>query len=65
MYRLKALIRLTVVASFMAITGASITQAATVHHAAGTCGEYSYWHNGHCVDARTKPGKDWTANVYF
>ena len=45
----------------MAVTGA--TQAAAVHP--GDCGEYKYWHNGHCVDARVKPGKDWTAGVYL
>jgi hypothetical protein len=45
----------------MAATGA--TQAAAVHP--GDCGAYKYWHNGHCVDARAKPGKDWTAGVYL
>jgi len=49
--------------AFTTIAATGATQAAAVH--AGDCGEYKYWHNGHCVDARVKPGKDWTAGVYL
>lgn len=49
--------------AFIAVATASGTQAAALH--AGECGEFKYWHNGQCVDARTKPGKNWTAGVYL
>ena len=58
------LIQLTATFAFIAVAAAGATQAAAIHHA-GDCGEYKYWHNGHCVDARIKPGNDWTAGVYF
>ena len=65
MPRLKQLIVLTAAAGFITLAVANVTQAASNHESPGDCGEYRYWHNGHCVDARTKPGKDWTAGVYF
>ena len=67
MPRTKQLIAFAGAAFFIAIAAAAASQAAsTTHHvAAGDCGEYRYWHNGHCVDAREKPGKGWTAGVYF
>ncbi len=58
--------QLMAAAAFITVATAGITQAAPIHHpSAGNCGESKYWHDGHCVDARTKPGKDWTANVYL
>jgi hypothetical protein len=65
MPRLTNLIVLAAAAGFVALAAANIVQAASTHEGPGDCGEYRYWHNGHCVDARTKPGKDWTAGVYF
>jgi hypothetical protein len=29
------------------------------HREAGSCGEYMYWHDGRCVDARERAGKAW------
>lgn len=65
MSRTSRLVCLAATATFIAVAGVGATQAAPVHNTAGDCGEYKYWHNGHCVDARTKPGKDWTAGVYL
>ena len=63
MRSLNRLVQLTATVAFIAVAAAGTTKAATIHHA-GDCGEYRYWHNAHCVDAREKPGKDWTASVY-
>lgn len=31
---------------------------------AGECGEFKYWHAGHCVDARDRPStKAWSAGM--
>jgi hypothetical protein len=65
MHRLKSLAQLVVTIAFVAVMAAGIAAAAERRHAsAGECGEYKYWHNGHCVDAREKPGKDWTGSVF-
>ena len=65
MYGLRKLASLLTLGAVLAMAAATTTWAARGHHGAGECGENMYWHNGHCVDARTKPGKDWTAGVYF
>ena len=64
MCKFRQLIQLLVIASVIAITGANVTHAASVHQAAGECGEYKYWHHGKCVDAREKPGKSWMQSVF-
>ena len=64
MPRTRRLVCLAATATFIAVAAVGATQAAPIHHA-GDCGEYKYWHNGQCVDARVKPGKDWTAGVYL
>ena len=63
MRSLNRLVHLTATVAFIAVAAVGATQAAAIHHA-GDCGAYRYWHNGHCVDAREKPGKDWTGAVY-
>ena len=63
MRSLNRLVQLTATVAFIAVAAASATQAAAIHHA-GECGEYRYWSHGKCMDAREKPGKDWTAAAY-
>jgi hypothetical protein len=63
MRSLNHLVQLTTIVAFLAVAAAGATQAAAIHHA-GDCGEYRYWSHGKCVDARDKPGKDWTAAAY-
>jgi hypothetical protein len=29
----------------------------------GSCGEYEYWHDGKCVDARQKAPGDWSEGM--
>ena len=65
MPNLGRLVQLAAAATYITVAAAGISQAAPVHNTAGDCGEYKYWHNGHCMDARTKPGRDWTAGVYL
>lgn len=39
--------------------------AATAASGPGECGEYMYWHGGHCVDARMAPSTvPWTKSVF-
>lgn len=54
---------LTAALAFAAVAANGTAQAAGPHHS-GTCGEYKYLHNGHCIDTRGKPGQPWTAGVY-
>jgi hypothetical protein len=45
------------------MVAAGTARAVTRSHA-GECGEYKYWHNGKCVDARDRSGRPWTSAVY-
>jgi hypothetical protein len=49
------------VASMAAAIGIVAAQPAA---APGVCGEYMYWHDGECSDARDKKsGKTWTEEI--
>jgi hypothetical protein len=61
MRRFNRLVQLTATVAFVVIATVGSTWAAEVP---GECGEYRYWTQGKCVDARDKPGKGWTAAVY-
>lgn len=34
------------------------------HNVVHSCGEFMYFHDGKCTDARGKPGAPWTAKVF-
>jgi hypothetical protein len=41
------------------------SMTATAASGPGECGEYMYWHAGHCVDARAKPSSvSWMKSVF-
>jgi hypothetical protein len=61
MLRLSRLIQLTATLAFVVAAVGSARAA----EAPGECGEYRYWTQGKCVDARDKPGRSWTAGVYL
>ena len=46
--------------ALVAVTGSQSAKAAQVHEHMGSCGEYRYWHAGHCVDARNKEPGGWS-----
>jgi hypothetical protein len=62
MHALKSLLQLAAVLAMTATSTMGLANAAE-RAAAGECGEYKYYQRGHCVDAREKPGKDWSARV--
>lgn len=66
MHMLRLTLALAVIGGFLPL-GANVASAAPVHHAvvhhAGTCGEYTYWHAGKCVDARDRSGSAWAASM--
>jgi hypothetical protein len=65
MHALKRVLGLAIVSALIAAATAGSTWAATMHRGGpGECGEYRYWHAGHCMDARERPGKPWTSVVY-
>jgi hypothetical protein len=55
------------VAVAVAVVGAasvSLPSAqAAVKQRPGSCGEYEYWHDGKCVDARQKAPANWSAGM--
>jgi hypothetical protein len=61
------LITQIIFASALAISAASVTKAVAQKAAGqdepGECGEYTYWKNGHCVDARNSPPKAWSETM--
>ena len=62
MHTLKSLLQF--IAAVAVAGGASIGLANAAQRAApGECGEYMYYQHGQCVDARQKPGKEWTKGV--
>ena len=61
MKRLTLLVQTAVIS---ALLGAS-SMAAIAATGPGECGEYKYWHEGHCVDARMAPSSvPWTRSVF-
>jgi hypothetical protein len=54
-----ALALATGLATVSAAEGAEVAQA---HHA-GSCGQYMYWHDGKCVDARNRPPDGWSDSM--
>ena len=56
-----SLFALLALASMAAAIGIVAAQPAA---APGVCGEYMYWHDGDCFDARDKKsGKTWTEEI--
>jgi uncharacterized membrane protein len=55
------------VAGALAAAASSLANAAPTtrheHKEAGSCGEYMYWHDGQCVDARERAGKAWAEGM--
>ena len=55
------------IASVLAIAASGFANAAPAtrheYREAGGCGEYMYWHDGRCVDARQRPGKAWAEGM--
>jgi hypothetical protein len=61
MKRLTFLVQAAVVGALLGV-GSMSAIAAT---GPGECGEYKYWHNHHCVDARMAPSSvPWTKSVF-
>jgi hypothetical protein len=47
----------------VAVVGSQSAKAAPAHEHFGSCGEYRYWHAGHCVDARDRQGNGWSDSM--
>jgi len=61
MKRLMVLVQAAVIGVLLGAGG----MAAKAADAPGECGEYKYWHERHCVDARMKPSSvPWTQTVF-
>jgi hypothetical protein len=64
MHALKRVTGLAIVSGLIAMAASGSTWAAPMHRGSpGECGEYKYWHAGHCVDARQAPGKASPAGI--
>jgi hypothetical protein len=65
MRRLDLIISVTSVLAGMAVVASFLAAPAAnaAHARPGTCGEYMYWHHGHCVDARLNGGEPWTETM--
>jgi hypothetical protein len=61
MQALKLVVRPAAMAAFVAVSIAGSMPVAAAD--AGGCGQYMYWQNGKCVDARDKPAKGWTESM--
>jgi hypothetical protein len=61
MQKLELIIRPAVIATALAIAATGIAAASAEE--AGSCGEYKYWHDGKCVDARDKPAATWSDSM--
>ena len=63
MTRLSILLQVMAVGAVLALS-IGRTPAVAANHP-GECGEFKYWHHGHCEDARLKASdKPWTAGVF-
>ena len=63
MTRLSILLQVFAVGAVLALGVVSMPAVAANHP--GECGEFKYWHHGHCEDARLKGSdKPWTASVF-
>ena len=59
--------RLTLLIQAAALTASLGVVSVTAMAASGPgeCGEYKYWHDGHCTDARMKPSSTpWQKSVF-
>jgi hypothetical protein len=54
------LVRPVLIAALM-MTTVGIAKAVAAD--AGNCGEYKYWRDGNCVDARDKPAGAWSETM--
>jgi hypothetical protein len=57
MLRLKFLVAALAIGTSTAVLTARNASAAS--NSPGECGEYMYWHNGACVDARDRSSSSW------
>lgn len=67
MQRLNLLIRATLIGALRSVASSAAVTAAPRnerHVGPGACGEFMYWRDGKCQDARTKPGKSWMQSVF-
>lgn len=63
MKRLLVFIQVVAVGAVLALSIGG-TPALSANHPC-ECGEFKYWHHGHCEDSRLKaPDKPWTAGVF-
>jgi hypothetical protein len=63
MKRLSIFLQVMAVGAVLALSVGG-TPAFAANHP-GECGEFKYWHHGHCEDARLKASdKPWTAGVF-
>jgi hypothetical protein len=58
--RLGGLVFITALAAIMA---AGVVRAAAATAEAGACGEYRYWKDGKCVDARDEQTGAWSESM--
>jgi hypothetical protein len=59
--------RLTLFIQATALTASlvAVSMTAMAANRPGECGEYMYWHDGHCADARAKPSTTpWQKSVF-
>jgi hypothetical protein len=56
----------TLIGVLLSVVGsAAVSSAPREQRGPGSCGEYMYWHDGKCVDARAKPsGKSWMQSIF-
>jgi hypothetical protein len=59
MHLIKLAVAVAVVGSSVSSHGAH----AAVKQRPGSCGEYEYWHDGKCVDARQKAPANWSEGM--
>jgi hypothetical protein len=58
---ISGLVALAALAGIAGYASAEADAKANGARAPGSCGEYMYWHNGKCMDARNTPsGKSWS-----
>ena len=61
MHKISFLAPLAAIATLAAAMSADASEARTA--AAGGCGEYMYWHDGKCADARARPPLSWSETM--
>ncbi len=58
MHTSKLTVRASLIVALLAITAFGVTKAGAEDEP-GRCGEYKYWQDGQCVDARNKADPAW------